>query len=229
MRPSCPYPVSYGGNPWGNRGAGEATKPVRECFWEELRVFSRGPSLFLAPFSRFLFSQGSLGQREVTRRRIPNMNIRGKAWGGEGRRKGLWMSSASVNRCDTKTIRRYRGRRRTPMSFPVAIVEGAQLEETWHSACACCDCRLLWRDRESWRWQLPKRPFDFVDMERRSFVREYKLYAATAEITEGRRRRRNVCLIVRQFITYIYYACLNLLIVFISYTLTVFRTKINPH
>jgi len=165
MRPSCPYPVSYGGNREVIAGQERrrnqfANVSGRSCVFSVVGLLS-----FLHP-SRSLFSQGSLGQREVTRCRIPNMNIPGKVWGGERRRKGLWMSSASVNRCDTKAIRRYRGRRRTPMSFPVAIVEGAQLEETWHSACACCDCRLLWRDRGSWRWQLPKRPFDFVDMER---------------------------------------------------------------
>ncbi|KAL0101636.1 hypothetical protein PUN28_019051 [Cardiocondyla obscurior] len=65
-------------------------RPLRECFWEELRVFSRGPSLFRAPFPHPFFSGGSLlGQREVARRRNPLREYSGDGAGSRGEwRKG---------------------------------------------------------------------------------------------------------------------------------------------
>lgn len=152
--PFSPYPVSF--TLRGKKRGGEGTtEPVRECFWEELRVFGRG--VFLSP-PRSLFLR-DLGQREVYRRRnIPGTNIPGRE--KEGRKKGLWMSSASVNRCDTKAIRRYHGRRLHAHVVSRRHCGGCTIRGDLTLCVVRARARPLWLPsivagpRRSWRWQL---------------------------------------------------------------------------
>lgn len=83
------------------------------------------------------------------------------------------MSSASVNRCDTKAIRRYHGRRLHAHVVSRRHCGGCtirgDLTLVWCArARARCDCRLLWRGRGDPDGDNceTERPFDSIDTER---------------------------------------------------------------
>lgn len=126
--PFSPYPVSFilRGKKRGGGGGGYDGTSSRmflggvACFWP--RRFSLSP-----PRSLFL---RDLGQREVYRRRnIPGTNIpdEGRRRGG---RKGYECHPQALIDAIQRPLDATMDGGCTPMSFPVAIVEGAQLEET---------------------------------------------------------------------------------------------------
>lgn len=150
--PLIPFPLPWGESREGGEYGGTSSRMFLggvACFWS--RRFSLSSSL---PFSQ--------GPRTV--RGVPVADPRheysGQGEGGEEEKKGLWMSSASVNRCDTKAIRRYHGRRLHAHVVSRRHCGGCTIRGDLTLCVVRARARPLWlpsivaRPRRSWRWQL---------------------------------------------------------------------------
>lgn len=159
--PFSPYPVSFtlrGKKRGGEGGGGRvrrnqfANVSGRSCVFLAEAFFSLLVSL--------PFSQGPRTARGVPAAEYPRHEYSGRREKEGRKKKGLWMSSASVNRCDTKAIRRYHGRRLHAHVVSRRHCGGCTIRGDLTLCVVRARARPLWLPsivagpRRSWRWQL---------------------------------------------------------------------------